>query len=185
MDFLSVQTDEAKRGMAAGGLSAARDAGVPRRAKRARPGCAHGTRAASRRCGRPMRWCIDPCMAGWAAGRRISAGGGTAYGELLVNEPFAEIEAMAARSVRPEAEGSNTKRSLATGTRVRGRESSRVPFPGTRRTGALQRDALKRDASAGDCKRPGAGPRLIPGEAMRRDRSLSPVLAMRSPGRVQ
>jgi creatinine amidohydrolase len=34
---------------------------------------------------------------GWAAWDRIAPGGETAYGELLVNEQFAEIEAMAAR----------------------------------------------------------------------------------------
>ena len=34
---------------------------------------------------------------GWVAWGRIAPGGETAYGELLVNEQFAEIEAMAVR----------------------------------------------------------------------------------------
>lgn len=39
----------------------------------------------------------------WATWRRILPGGETAYGELLVNEQFAEIEAMAARLAQAQA----------------------------------------------------------------------------------
>jgi creatinine amidohydrolase len=41
----------------------------------------------------------------WAAWSRISPGGETGYGELLVNEQFTEIEAMAARLAMAEGTG--------------------------------------------------------------------------------